>query len=186
MHVGKSLVLLLLLGGCAACSSARAQVIEDKPTLVVPPVPPRSIEPVAAAEPLPAEPEPAPTPPPSAPPKAKSTAKNDVKPEPKPDAPPPETPATVPNPPPPVGPLRTAATPTGPEATRQVREIMARAEGVLSKVDYQKLTADRRATYDSAKRYISQAEEALKKEDVTLARSFADRAESIARQFEQR
>lgn len=188
MQIGKSLVLLLLLAGAAACSTGRAQAIEDKPTLVVPPVPPRSINPAPVIEPPPVAPEPAPMlPPPPAPAKSRPAARNETKPEPKPEAPPEAGNSTLlPNPPPPVAPLRTATTPTGPEAAKQVREILGRAENVLSRVDYQKLTADRRATYDSAKSFIEQAEAALKKEDLTLARSFADRAQNIAKQLEAR
>ena len=186
MALGKSLVLLLTLAVSAACSSGRAQVIEDRPTLVVPPVPPRTIEPPLLVEPPPADPPVEPVPATTTPPnKPKPTPRNESKPEPKPETPPETTNATVPNPPP-VLPLRTPTTPSGPEATRQVREVLARAEYVLDKVDYQKLTPDRRATYDSAKSFMTQADEALKKEDLTLARSFADRAENIAKQLESR
>jgi outer membrane biosynthesis protein TonB len=186
MPLGKSLVLLLMLAVSAACSSGRAQVIEDRPTLVVPPVPPRTIEPPALVLPPPVDPPADPAPATSTPAsKPKSTPKNEAKPEPKPETPPETTIATVPNPPP-VAPLRTPTTPSGPEATRQIKDILARAENVLSRVDYQKLTADRRATYESAKSFIAQADEAIKKEDLTLARSFAERAENIAKQLEAR
>jgi hypothetical protein len=187
MQVGKSLVPLLLLAASMACTTGRANVIEDQPTLVVPPVPPRSIEPLPVVEPPPVEPEPTPAAPVTPPARTKPVARNDAKPEPKPE--PPDTTtsgATLPNAPPPVAPLRTPATPTGPEAIRQVRDMVNRTESVLSRVDYQKLNPDRRLAYDTAKSFIQQAEEALKKEDLTLALSFAGRAENIAKQLEAR
>ena len=82
-------------------------------------------------------------------------------------------------PPPPVAPLRTSTTPTGPEATRQIREILDHAadarQGRLA------LSDDRKANYNSAKAYMQQAEEALKKEELTQARALAERAVNIAK-----
>lgn len=186
MQKMKTLVLLLMAVATAACGAARAQVVEDQPTLVVPPVPPRTIEPPPAVEPPIIEPVQDLSPPPTAPLKPKSpAARSEAKPEPKPETPPETTTAAATNPPP-VEPLRTPTTPSGPEAARQVREALARTESVLSRVDYQKLTADRRATYDAAKGYMQQADEALKKEDITQARMFALRAENVAKQLESR
>ena len=42
-------------------------------------------------------------------------------------------------------------------------------------------TDDRKANFQSARALLSQAEEALKKDELTLARSFADRANNIAK-----
>jgi hypothetical protein len=84
-------------------------------------------------------------------------------------------------------PLRTPTTPSGPEAVKQIREIIDRTSQVLStKVDYQKLSKDRKANYDTAKNYLNQAEEWLKKEDLTQARLYAKRAEEIAQLLEGR
>jgi len=188
VQLTKQLVLLLILAVCAAaCTAGRAQDIEEAPTLVVPPVPPRAIEPAASTEPMPvlpvvdniAPPAPAPT-------KPRNTAqKTEAKPEPKPETPPETANATVPNPPP-VEPLRTPTTPSGPEAEKQIRDVLNTADVMLGRVDYQKLTADRRATYDSAKNFMQQAEGALKKEDLTQARLFANRALNIAKVLEGR
>ncbi len=79
-------------------------------------------------------------------------------------------------PPPPVAPLRSATTPTGPEAARQVREIIDGTQKMLDGVSSLG-TDDRKANFQSAKALLVQAEEALKKEELTLARSFADRAQ---------
>jgi hypothetical protein len=180
----KLVALLLFVGtSAAACASGKAQVIEDRPTLSVPPVPARTIEPQPAAELPPVEPIPESNPTPSASPKPKPAARNNAESraaDPKPDTAEATTAASTP-PPAPVAPLRSSSTPSGPDALRQVRDTITRAEGILSRVDYQKLSQDRRATYDGAKNFISQAEEKIKQEDFTLALSFAQRAENIAK-----
>jgi outer membrane biosynthesis protein TonB len=172
----------------AACSSRGPRVIEEHPPLVVPPVPARTIEPPPVTLPPPVEPPVDPPPPPTVAAKPKPTAR-EPKPEPKPEAPvetgtPPG--AVAANPPPPVAPLRTPTTPVGPEAARQIREMLIRAQAILNNVDYQKLNPDRRGAYDLAKSAITSADEALKKDDLLLARSFAERAEVIAKQLEGR
>jgi outer membrane biosynthesis protein TonB len=188
MQKVKVLVLLLLTAATAACAGARAQVIEDQPTLVVPPVPPRTIEPQPPTEPPAIEPVPdlSPSPAPAPKPKATAPRTNDSKPEPKPEAQPEATAAAGTTSPPPVEPLRSPTTPSGPEAMRQIQESLARTDNVLSRVDYQKLTPDSKATYDAAKGFKQQAEEALKKDDINQARAFALRAENIAKKLEPR
>jgi hypothetical protein len=178
----KLVALLLLVGAsAAACASGKAQIIEDRPTLAVPPVPARTIEPQPAAA-LPAvEPIPESNPAPASSPKPKPTARNNSN-ESKSAESKPETPETaVTPPPPPVAPLRSSSTPSGPDALRQARDTIMRAEAILNKVDYQKLSGDRKTTYDGAKNFITQAEEKIKQEDFTLALSFAQRAETIAK-----
>jgi outer membrane biosynthesis protein TonB len=182
------MVVTALCGVAAGCASGRAQTVEDRPTLVVPPVPPRSIEPPRPAEPPAIEPVPE-IPPATTPPAKPKPPANRNTTEPKPVPQPTQEPipdsgtGVTPNPPP-VQPLRTPTTPSGPDATRQIREILQRAEAMLAKVDYQRLSEDRRANYNTAKNWMAQADEALKKEDLTLARSFAERAENIAKQLE--
>ena len=174
------LVVLLAAGlGAAACATGRAQIPEQPPTLVVPPVPPRAIEPPAVVEP-PVEPppvEPAPPPPAATTKQSKPRAAIEPKPDPK-QEPPPDVVATVP---PPVAPLRTLATPTGQEAERQIREILESTQKLLDKVDEPQLSDDRKANLTSARAFIQQAYEALKKDELTLARSLAERAQNIAK-----
>lgn len=176
----KLAALLLLVGASAvACASGKAQIIEDRPTLAVPPVPARTIEPQPAAELPPVAPAPESSPAPASSPKPKPTARNSTN-EPKPADPKPETPETAPAtpPPPPVAPLRSPSTPSGADALRQARDTIARAEAIMKNVDFQKLSEDRKATYNFAKSYIAQAEEKIKQEDYALALSFAQRAET--------
>ncbi len=180
------LVVLLLVGGVAAgaCATGRAQAIEDKPTLAVPPVPARTIEPQPVAELPRVEPIPESNPVATAPPKPRPAPRNtETRPaDPKPEA---TTESVAAAPPPaPVAALRAPTAPSGPDALRLIRETLQRADGILAKVDYQKLTADRRASYDSAKNYMQQADEKIKQEDLMLARAYADRAEEIAKRLE--
>ena len=182
----RSLTLLgLLLTGAAvgsACASGRTHVIDDRPILAVPPVPERTIEP-PPPPPLPAvEPIVESNPVAASSPKPRPAPRNNESrpPDSKPDNQPEATTAAVP-PPAPVAPLRSSSTPSGPEALRQVRATIARAEGILNRVDYQKLSEDRKAAYNFAKSFIGQAEEKIKQDDFTLALSFAQRAETNAK-----
>jgi outer membrane biosynthesis protein TonB len=179
----RKVVLIAVAAAASACASSRGQILEDRPALVVPPVPPREIEPPATVEAPPVEPLPEVAPPPAATSKpARQTRSTEPKPESKPE--PPETPAAPLPTPAPVAGLRTPTTPSGPEATRQIREMFDRASAVLNKIDVQKLSDDRQANYRAAKSFIEQGWDALKKDDLALARSFARRAEDIARQLE--
>ena len=180
-----NLAVLLVIGlGATGCVTSRAQIPEQPPTLAVPPVPPRDIEPPLIVEP-PVEPPPAPAPAPvatSKPPRPRPAAE---KPEPKPVEPPPDSGATL-APPLPVAPLRSAATPSGPDAARQIREILDTTQKLLEKVDPGTLekSDDRKANFDQAKAFLRQADEALRKEELTQARLFAERAPNIAKQLQ--
>jgi outer membrane biosynthesis protein TonB len=187
MHGLKRLVLVLVVAGAAACASGRAQVIEDQPTLAVPPVPARTIEAQPQIEPPVSEPivEPVPALPPPVKPRPNTRAASEPKPEPKPEVPAETANSTVPNPPP-VAALRTPSTPSGPDATRQIQESLQRTESILSRVNYQRLSDDKRANYDNAKAWMEQAREAIKKDDLRQAQNFAERAENVAKQLETR
>jgi hypothetical protein len=60
---------------------------------------------------------------------------------------------------------------SGPEAERQVRDTINRANKLLETVDARGLGDDRKATHDSAKDSILRAEDALKASNMVLARS---------------
>lgn len=176
------------LGAAAGCSSSRAQTrIEDPPSLEVPPVPPRVIEPLPSNEPQAIEPVPElPTGPPASPPRTRPAPRDragtppEAKPEAKAETPvdpaaaPPPTPAPVP-------PLRTGGTPPGPEVAQQVRESLIRANEMLKLVDYQNISNERKANYEAVKNFIMGAEEALKANNLTAAKGLADRAETTAK-----
>jgi hypothetical protein len=174
---------VLVVGAVStACATTRAQAPVNRPALEVPPVPPRVVE----AVPLPTAPPPEPvgdlptTAPPTAP-KPRAAPRDTQKPEAKPaeTAEPPAQPAapatsTVP-------PLRTARTGDGVQAERQVREIIGRANGLLARVDYQKLTPERRKAYDQAKQFIEGADLAIRDAKYEYALELADKAETLAK-----
>ena len=187
----KKLLLLALLAPLAACASASAKSPAERPTLDVPPPPPRVIEPAVPVE---TQPEPVPDLPaatPTAPPKPRPQPRESREPaktEPKPEAP------VEPVPAPPVAqpqtpaesPLRTPGTADGAEAGRQVREILDRARASLGAVNFQTLSEERRKAYNESKDFMKGAEDALKKQNYVFARSLAEKAEKLARELQGR
>jgi outer membrane biosynthesis protein TonB len=181
-------IIILLLGLAtvsSACSTTQARTVVDRPALEVPPVPPRVIERAPAP---PEAPEPVPElPPPPANPRPRAPQRDATKPEPKPETPPAEPQPATPTPPQPtLPPLRTGSSPDGAEATRMITEIRNRAQKLLDATDYQKLTREQQAQYDNAKRFIDEADEALKAKNFELARGVAEKAEKLARELQGR
>jgi hypothetical protein len=158
------------------CARARANTVPSLPPLDVPEPPPRVLIPVAVATEGP-PPEPVPEEPlqPAAPPPPRRTA------SPQPAAQPPK-PAE--EPPQPAAAPATALQTTPPaeqgEAERAIRATMARASGDLNKVDYRALNAGARTQYDTAKRFIEQAEDAIRLKNLLFARNLADKAAVLA------
>jgi type IV secretory pathway VirB10-like protein len=176
----RRLVLLLFVTlGISGCVTKRAQIPEPQPTLIVPAVPPRAIEPPLVVE-TPVEPPPVePLPPPATSSKPRpSRPAAESKADPKQDTP--IEPVTATPAPAPVAQLRTPATPTGAEAIRQIREILDSTQKMLDSVQ-PPLSDDRKANLTSARALMQQSEEALRKEELTQARSFAERALNIAK-----
>lgn len=165
--LGVPAFLLLCLPAlfAAGCAHAAAKTTPDTPGLDMPAPPPRDVEPaeVETPAPVPLVTEPArntpvrprPTPPPRS--------------EPKPDLPKPEpAPAPAVEPPkpadepvkPPTTLQTTPATAEG-ELERGVRASLQRATADLNRVDYRALNADARTQYDTAKRFMRQADDAI-------------------------
>ena len=169
----------------AGCTHAQAKTTPDMPALVMPPPPPRDVEPTEvetpppvslATEPArntPARPRPAPTPRPE-PPKAEPT-----KPEP-PVVEPPKPPEEPPRPPTTL--QTTPATAEG-EVERGIRASLQRATADLNRVDYRALNADARTQYDTAKRFARQADEAIRTKNLVFAKNLAEKAATIAAQL---
>ncbi len=185
------LAVVLMLGALAAgCMTTRASTPIERPTLDVPPAPPRVIEQAPAPEvvpqPQPVEdlpPPPAiPTPPRRSP--RENGSREAQKPETKTDAvpaaaePQAATPAPVAQPAPV---LRTPATADAAASERQIRDTIGRAQSGLSKVNYQGLSQERKKAYDEAKDFITSAEGAIKAANFEIAKEFADKAEKLAR-----
>jgi hypothetical protein len=137
------------------------------------------------------EPATASAPPPETPPPTAATA---------PRTPPPRPPARRTEPEKPETPVPAAATtgtpvqepprelrPASPAAEaaaeREAREALARAARDLSRVDYGKLNADARAQYDQSKRFMEQAQQALRDRNFVFASTLADKGAALAAQL---
>jgi hypothetical protein len=64
-----------------------------------------------------------------------------------------------------------------------VRILIAQAMNDLNRVDYQALNAGARNQYDTAKRFATQAEEALRARNLVFANNLADKAAALAAQL---
>lgn len=165
----------------AACGGVQASqiVMPDAVPLAVPAAPSRVV--------VPAPPEPVAAPPPetSAPasnPPASST--NPSRPRQELTARPQNPPATPPVAPAPAAtpaaptPLETSSNPGALELS--TRGLISSAEKSLDKIDVKSLSADGLAQYQTAKRFLTQAENALKVKNVVYAFQLADKANTIA------
>jgi hypothetical protein len=174
-----SAALVILAVAVSGCVTAQAKADPAAgPALSPPAPPPHTIIPVEIApEPAAAPLGPAPVVvKPAAKPPAVKPDKPAEKPAEKSDAPgiaPPPSPPPAPSPQ-----LQTTANVT--EAEKRIRARMAQASWDLDHTDYRALTAERRAQYDTAKRFIQQAEDALRVRNVVFAEQLADKAATLA------
>ena len=89
----------------------------------------------------------------------------------------PTTPQPAPEPP---RELRPASPAADAAAERESRDALARAARDLGRVDYGKLNADARAQYDQSKRFMEQAQQALKDRNFVFAATLSDKAAALA------
>jgi hypothetical protein len=192
----KSLLAISLAGLAASvgCASAQAKSKPaDRPALVVPPAPPRVIEPAPEA------PEPVnelPNTPSVTPPNPGASRSNGRTTAPKPEAakpdPKPQDPKQVEQAPvepvpqvpmPPAAQLRTPETADASNAGRAVQMTIDRARGFLNSVDFAPLSNDRKKVYNDAKLMIQQAEDSLKRGNLGIAQGVANKAETLAKEL---
>ena len=180
---------LLLVGAIAAgsgCARARASAVPAGPPLDVPAPPPRIVVPLQVEADVP-EPEPTvpeePVRPPARPRAAAPAADAPARP---PDVP--KVADEIPRPPSPAPPTTLQPTPAAEqgEVERAIRATMSRAGGDLNRIDYRALNTDARTQYDTAKRFIEQAEEALRMKNLLFAKNLADKAAVLATQLSAR
>jgi hypothetical protein len=176
MGAGRFVLLVGLtasLGACAAKAQVRTEV--EMPLLDPPPAPPR----VVASYPI--EPESVPAAPAaeaSAPARPPVRTQRPERPEPAQSAPEPvqeiARPASTPS-------LTLTPSP-GSEAqtAAAIRDLMARAARDLSRVNQASLNADGRTQFDTARRFLQQAEDALKARNIVFAGKLADKAATMA------
>ena len=174
----------LSLAVCASLSSGcfglRAKAVMMPTPLDMPEPPPRVVEvhepDVPPPIPLPEEPvRSTPTRPPPTPP----AVENPRPPQPPPaDTAKPEelTPRPAPT-------LQTTPTQREEEVERKIRGLLGQATNDLNRINYQNLSSDGRTQYDMAKRFVSQAEDALKAKNLTFANTMADKAATLATQL---
>ncbi|HEX2240385.1 MAG TPA: hypothetical protein VHJ82_04515 [Actinomycetota bacterium] len=173
-------MLGLAVAGGVGCAKAQARTSPDGPPLDMPAPPARVLtpadEPVASAPAEPVEPAPAPTT------NRRPTRRVNSEPVQKP-----ETPAATPEPTAPqaapienrpVEPQPTLRAPGS--AEKPIRDRLTAAQANLSRVDYAKLSTDGRSQYEQSKRFIQQAEQALKDQNFVFAQTLADKAATLA------
>ncbi|MGE0043069.1 MAG: hypothetical protein AB7H88_17670 [Vicinamibacterales bacterium] len=176
----RALLLTVLVAAAAGtgCATASARTEVAMPELAPPPPPPRVVadyEPPPAAKPA-AEPAAEPAEPPAPP---ASGGRREATPAPRPSTPAPE----APEPPRPSQPPSLTLTPApGTEAQTgaSIRALVAQAGRDLARVNYAALDADRRTQYDTARRFVQQAEAALKAGNLVFAGKLADKAATMA------
>jgi outer membrane biosynthesis protein TonB len=181
------LVLAPLLGACASTWAKGKPA--DRPAMNVPPPPPRIIEPTPEPEPEPVNDLPAPPPnsgtsrpPRPTPPKPEAKAEPPAEVSPKPEAAKPaEAKADPSSPSSPQ--LRTPQTADTNGAEKNVHATVERANTMLNGVDYGPLSNERKKAYNDAKRFIRQAEDALKRGNYLFAQGVATKAETLAREL---
>jgi len=176
MRMGRLLPLVLLiasLGGCAAKAQARTEV--EMPLLEPPPAPPR----VVASYPI--EPESVPAAPAveaAAPVRPPVRTQRPERPEPAQAAPEPVQEAARAASPPSL--TLTPSPGTETQTAAAIGDLMARAARDLARVNQAALNADGRTQFDTARRFLQQAEEALKARNIVFAGKLADKAATMA------
>jgi outer membrane biosynthesis protein TonB len=177
----RALLVVFFALAVTACGKQRVVTQPDLPPLAPPPPPPRVVAPPDTGEQPPATaPERKPaqraaprnegareTPPKAEPPKRETPAK-------------PDTPTGREEPQPPATTLQTMPSRTQAEMERQVQSLLAQATRDLGRVNYGVLNADGKGQYDTAKRFIEQAQQAVKEQNLMLALRLADKAATIA------
>jgi hypothetical protein len=177
-----------LLAAAVGCAKPLPKVVPEPPApLEVPVPPPRVLSPVALPDqPIVIEPEPPDEPPrpvrprPPAKPSAGEGRPEPAKTEPAAEMGPPvptEPRAAEPSPPA----LRTPQTANDVESERRIKDVLARAATGLKAIDRAQLSADARAQFDTARRFIDQAADALRARNFMFAAYLADKAETLMR-----
>ena len=169
-----AVVVAIVASACAAKAPVR---VEPELPVLDPPLPPPRVITLYVEE---EEPGPAPVlaPPekPATPPRP-ATRPSKVEPRPEPARSEPAKPAVAP-------PLTLTPSPgTDVKTEAAIRNLLGRAARDLSRVNASTLGADGRAQYDTAQRFLQQAQEALKVRNLVFAGKLADKAATLAAGF---
>jgi flagellar biosynthesis/type III secretory pathway protein FliH len=174
--------LVVAAVSAAACGAkARAQTVPDSPPLAIPAPPSRVFAPVEDEEPLVSSPV-APETPPAQPPRLSNPRPPARRPQPaeeRAEQAPAPTPAPQPSAETPRE-LRAASSPADADAERKIADLTRRATQTLNNIYYQGLSTARRETYDQAKAFLREAEQAMKERNFVYAETLADKAAKLA------
>jgi hypothetical protein len=180
--------LVAALVAAAGCNRASARTIPEPPPLDMPAPPPRIVEAIETEPPLPGTLVDAPAS--GAPSSRKPPPRVEAAPKPEPAKPePPPAPVEVPPPaeaPKPVTTLQTTPPEREAALAKDIQGKLDRAARDLSNVDYRRLNADAKEQYETAKRFATQAAEAVKGKNLVLALKLAENAADIAAQLANR
>ena len=189
--VAASALVLSVSFGASGCARAQAaKTTPDGPPLDMPAPPPRDVETTASTEvpapvPPPQEPVRATPPPRPRPAPAREPAREATRPEP-PKPEPPEPPKAAPpanEEPKPSSTLQTKPAGEEGDVERGIRATLSRATADLNRIDYRTLNADAKTQYDYAKRFVRQAEDALRQKNLVFAKTVADKGATLAAQL---
>jgi hypothetical protein len=191
VSVSSLVAFVLVAASLAGCAHPQAKTITAVPDvpLDVPAPPPRALEPITAAAlpqlgpvneepPGPAVTRPArPTPPAQPAPRADTASPTDAS-KAADDA------ASRPAVPAPAAPtLQTTPAQQEGELEARIRGVITRASSDLGRVDYGRLSTNAKSQYDSAKRFVSLSEEAIRARNLVFAGTLADKAAELAAQL---
>jgi hypothetical protein len=173
----------------SGCLGAQAKTVPEIPPLDMPSPPPRHVEAnqPEARPPVSLPGEPASNPPSRQPPVPAQRADTPRAAEPPKPGVPANDQAKAPDegvkPAPPVSTLQTTPAQQEGEVERRIRTQLTQASSDLSRINYQALNSDARTQYDTAKRFVAQAEDALRAKNLVFANNLADKAAALAAQL---
>ncbi len=172
-------LVALLAVAVTACGKHRVATQPDLPPLAAPTPPPRVVTP-----PEPEEQPPAPAPEPARRTPRRPPPKNEAAPAPKVEPPkaPPAKPDTIAPPPETQPPSTLQIKPGGSQQNleEQARTLLRQARADLGQIKPKSLNADGKAQFETATRFVEQADQALKDQNFVLAQRLADKAATIA------
>jgi hypothetical protein len=179
----------VLVGSLAAtgCFGAQAKTVPEVPPLDMPAPPPRNVQ-VSEPDmppPLSLPGEPARSTPSRALPAQRTETPKPAEPA-KGEAALPELPKSAeetPKQPPILTTLQTTPVQQEGEVERRIRSLLTQASTRLNRINYQALNADARTQYDTAKRFVVQAEEALRAKNLVFATNLAEKAAELSTQL---
>jgi hypothetical protein len=183
--IGISFLAATLAYGCATNAGRSAAAVpleipEPPPKPAILPVPAPDAPPARPAAPVPAERPPAAAPARTTPPSPSQPATASAAPAATPATNGPAVATPEPSASSPAAELRPAGSAARALSPIQVRESLDRAKQKLDAIDRRKLNAGKRADYDSARRFLAQADTAVKGNNLMLAQSSVEKAEALA------